>query len=65
MAFNKSQIEFMESIGISVDFSKRLSDSDYEAIEERVAEYLQISGFDDQYLPTKEGNMCESILDIL
>ena len=65
MAFNKDQIEFMKKIGISVDFSKELSDADYEAIEETVADHLQKNGFDANYLPTEEGKMCESILDIL
>jgi hypothetical protein len=65
MAFSKNQIEFMKKIGISVDFSKKLSDSNYEAIEEKVSEYLQKSGFDKDYLPTEEGKICEAILDVL
>ena len=65
MAFSNDQIEFMKKIGISVDFSKDLSDADHEAIEEKVAEHLQKSGFDKDYLPTEEGKMCESILDEL
>ncbi len=65
MAFSKNQIEFMKEIGISVDFSKQLSDADYEAIEEKVAEHLQKNGFDKDYLPTEDGKMCESILDAL
>lgn len=65
MEFNENQIEFMKEIGVSVDFSKELTDSDYETIEEEVSEYLQAHGFDDNYEPTEEGIMCESILDIL
>jgi hypothetical protein len=55
----------MKEIGVSVDFSKELTDSDYETIEEEVSEYLQAHGFDDEYETTDEGIMCESILDIL
>lgn len=65
MAFSKNQIEFMKKIGVSLDFSKPLSDADYGIIEERVAEHLQKSGFDKDYLPSAEGKMCESILDEL
>lgn len=65
MAFSKNQIKFMNKIGISVDFSKDLSDADYERIEDTVSAYLQQHGFDKQYHATEEGKMCESILDIL
>ena len=65
MVFNRDQITSMNKIGISVDFSKALSDADYESIEENVSEYLQKHGFDENYLPTEEGTMCETILDSL
>ena len=63
--FSTQQISFMKALGISVDFSKALSDADYVDIEEKVSEHLQIHGFDDNYLPTEDGKMCESILDLL
>lgn len=63
--FSKNQIAFMKSIGIPIDFSKRLTTVDYEVIEERVAEYLQKNGIDKDYLPSKEGKLCEEILDML
>lgn len=65
MEFNKNQIEFMKRIGISINFSNKLSDSDYVLIEEKVSEHLQKYGFDDKYEPTEEGKICESILDML
>lgn len=65
MKFSENQIEFMKKIGISIDFSKNLSDYDYELIEEKVSEHLQKKGFDAEYEPTEEGKMCESILDML
>ena len=65
MAFSKDQIAFMNKIGIPVDFSTSLSEADYEMIEDMVATYLQTHGFDKDYLPTKEGELCESILDAL
>lgn len=65
MIFDKNQIEFMNKIGISINFSDVLSDSDYEIIEEEVSNHLQLVGFDSNYEPTEEGKMCESILDML
>jgi len=58
MEFNKTQIEFLNKIGISTVYF-------YELLEERVSEYLQKYGFNANYEPTEEGRICESILDIL
>ena len=55
----------MKMIGISINFSDNPSDSDYELIEEKVSDFLQKKGFDENYEPTEEGRMCESILDML
>lgn len=65
MDFSKKQVEFMKSIGIQVDFEKTLSDEEYITIEEKISEHLQKKGFDKDYLPTQEGKICESILDML
>ncbi len=65
MAFNKDQIKLLNKIGVSIDFSKDLTDADYESIEESVSSYLQKNGFDKNYQPTEEGMVCESILDML
>lgn len=65
MKFNENQIEFMKKIGISINFNDNLSDSDYDLIEEKVSDYLQKNGFDENYEPTEEGTMCEAILDML
>lgn len=62
--FSEMQVEFMKSLGISVDF-KNLSDDDWEKIEDVIAEKLQKSGFDSDYKITDTGKMCESILDII
>lgn len=64
MKFNEKQIEFMRDIGIVVDFEK-LSDADLVLIEEKVADRLETSGFDEDYNVTDEGKMCESILDMI
>nr|DAY66545.1 MAG TPA: hypothetical protein [Caudoviricetes sp.] len=64
MKFNEKQIEFMRNIGIVVDFEK-LSDADLVLIEEKVADRLETSGFDEDYNVTDEGKMCESILDMI
>jgi len=64
MKFTTEQVAFMEQIGISIDFSKPLHNGDYEQIEEKVSTHLQQYGFDKDYMPTKDGAMCESILDV-
>ncbi len=64
MKFNNNQIEFMKKIGISINH-ENISDSDILLIEEKVSEYLQKKGFNEDYSPNQEGEMCESILDML
>lgn len=64
MKFKNTQIEFMKKIGISINH-KNISDSDILLIEEKVSEYLQEKGFNEDYSPNQEGEMCESILDML
>ena len=63
--FSPEQIEFIESLNIKVKSFAHLSDKELVEIEENVADYLQIKGFDANYEPTKEGLLCESIIDIL
>ncbi|RGH10829.1 hypothetical protein DWW39_04410 [Clostridium sp. AF15-31] len=64
MKFKNTQIEFMKKIGISIK-QKNISNSDIILIEEKVSEYLQEKGFNEDYSPNQEGEMCESILDML
>ena len=64
-SFNITQIKFMQEIGLNLDFSADLSDAAYIEIEEKVACYLQISGFDSDYEPTEKGRITESILDVI
>lgn len=65
MKFTKNQIEFMNKIGISINFDTDISDDDYEIIEDKVSDYLQKKGFNDDYFTTEDGKMCESILDMI
>ena len=65
MKFSKNQIEFMKKIGISINSFDNPSDKDIDAIEEKVSEHLQKKGFDKNYSATADGEMCESILDML
>lgn len=62
--FDKSEIDFMESLGINADF-KSLSDDMLAEIEDIVSEKLQKSGFDENYRITEDGKICEVILDKL
>lgn len=64
MKFNKNQIEFMKKIGISINFED-ISDDDAILIEDKVSDYLQKKGFNEDYSLTEDGEMCESILDML
>lgn len=62
--FTIEQIEYMRLLGLNFNFDF-LSDDEYVEIEDVVAEMLQKRGFDEDYSPTEEGRLCESILDIL
>lgn len=64
MRFNKNQIEFMKKIGISINFED-VSDDDALLIEDKVSDHLQKKGFNEDYSLTEDGEMCESILDML
>ena len=65
MKFSENQIEFMKKIGISINSFDNPSDEDVDVIEEKVSEHLQLKGFDKNYSATADGEMCESILDML
>lgn len=56
MELNNKQIELLEKIGASPN-------DDEDIIEEKVGDYLQIYGFDEDYNITEEGKICEEILD--
>lgn len=62
--FTKEQIDYMHSLGFNVDFDHATDDELIE-IEEVVTDRLTYAGFDEDYQPTSEGLMCESILDAL
>ena len=62
--FNTEQIEYMRLLGLNCNFDF-LSDDEFVEIEDVVAEALQKRGFDEDYNPTEECRMCESILDVL
>lgn len=62
--FSDAEKVFMKNIGIDVNFDD-MSDGDYMKVEEAVSLHLQKNGFDKEYKPTKEGTMCENILDKL
>lgn len=62
--FTSEQIAYIRSLG----FTKKLdemTDNDWCDLEDLVADRLAYTGFDADYAPTKEGLMCESILDKL
>ena len=59
---NKKQIELLSRIGIPENV---IDDTDESVIEEKVADHLQMYGFDDNYELTEDGEICESILDLV
>lgn len=65
MKLNKQQVEFIRKLGLNINPNRPLTDDEESMVEEKVANHLQVYGFDEEYKPTKEGIMCESILDLL
>lgn len=63
MQVSKKQAEYLRRLGIEPE--KVQTDEDYIELEDKVSERLQTVGFDENYNPTEEGKMCESILDLL
>lgn len=55
----------MKQIGISINSFDSPSDEEVALIEDKVSEHLQKKGFAKDYSATKDGQMCESILDML
>lgn len=62
--FTNSQIEYMRALGLNINFNN-ISDDEWVEIENAVATKLEISGFDENYEPTEDGKMCESIIDVI
>lgn len=62
--FTEKQISYMKEIGLNLDFDN-LSDEDWCNIEETVGDRLVLHCLDENYNPTSEGLMCESIIDKL
>ncbi len=60
--FTEDQIAFMEKLGIRAHFNAP-TDDEAVLIEDKVSSCLQEHGFDENYMPTEVGRMCESILD--
>ena len=65
LKFSEKQISFLEKIGISINSFDNISDEEIDEVEEKVSEYLQKKGFNKDYSATADGEMCESILDML
>ena len=65
MKFNENQVAFMRKIGVQIDDYMNITDDDYVVIERKVSSYLMERGFDQDYMPTREGTICESILDMI
>lgn len=61
--FNKKQLKLFKELGKPIEDREYSSDEILE-LDRLIADRLMYSGFDKDYNPTKEGLICESILDI-
>ena len=55
---SEEQIKFLERIGVDPN-------ADLDVIEEKVGDYLTLNCLDENYKPTADGLLCESILDYI
>ncbi len=55
---SEEQIKFLERIGVDPK-------ADLDVIEEKVGDYLTLNCLDENYKPTADGLLCESILDYI
>ena len=66
---SKEQIAYLLSndIGTNIDLLnlEKLTDDEYCELEDAVTDRLRYCGFDENDEPTKDGIMCESIIDVL
>lgn len=62
--FTEREKDLIAKLNIDVDYNN-ISDKAYADIEEKVADHLEVYGFNDKYMPNSIGSLCESILDKL
>lgn len=67
MPFSNEEMELMRRIGVKFDFDhmENFTDNDLFNAIDIVSEHLQIYGFDQDYEPTPDGEICEDILEKL
>lgn len=65
LKLNEKQVKMLNKIGFDFDVQKDLTDDEFFKIDDRVADYLMMYGFENQEEPNEIGLICESILDIL
>ena len=61
--FNKEQLNMFKELGRPIE-DREYSDDEIIELDELISSRLMYSGFDEDYNPTKEGLICESIIDI-
>lgn len=55
---NEKQKQLLYRLGLN-------ENSKLDVIEDKVGDYLALNGFDENYKPTEDGLICESILDYI
>lgn len=59
---NSKEIELLNKIGLTYDFSKKISLEQGLRVEDKVGDYLTLECLDDEYEPNEEGKICYAIL---
>ena len=62
--FDNKQIDLLNKIGFPLSLSEDLSDDDILLIDEKVSEYFQLNGIDNDKV-NDIGMVCESIIDCI
>lgn len=67
MPFTSEEIELMQRIGITLDFThtEKFTDDDWINIGDIVVDQLVLHELDENYEPSPDGEICEDILEKL
>lgn len=67
MPFTPKEIDLMQRVGITLDFTKtdKFTDDEWISIGDIIADQLVLHELDENYEPTPDGVICEDILEKL
>lgn len=61
--FNEEQLNMFKEVGRPIE-DREYSDDEIIELDDLISDRLMFSGFDEDYNLTKEGLICESIIDV-